>query len=42
MDKLLVMEYENEGLYVLEGSIPAIGRKNKTASDYEGQRKGGS
>ena len=30
------MQYENRGLSVLEGSIPAVGQKNKTIDDYEG------
>ena len=30
------MEDENGGLSVPEGSIPTIGRKNKTSGDYEG------
>ena len=36
------MEDESRGLFVPQGSIPTIGQKNKIASDYEGQRMGGS
>ena len=31
------MEDANGGLSIPEGSIPTIGRKNKTVNDYEGQ-----
>ena len=34
------MEDANGGLSILEGSIPTIGRKNKTVRDYERQRMG--
>ena len=36
------MEDANGGLFVLEGSIPIVGRKNNTIDDYKGQRMGGS
>ena len=36
------MEDETGGLFVPKGSIPTVGRKRKTTSDYEGQRMGGS
>ena len=31
-----IMEDANGGLSVLERSIPIVGQKNKTTSDYEG------
>ena len=36
--KLPIIEDENGGLSVPEGSIPIVGWKNKTTNDYEGQR----
>ena len=36
------MEDAHGGLYVLEGSVPTVGRKIKTTVDYEGQRMGAS
>ena len=36
------MEDANGGLSVPERSVPAVGRKSKIASGYEGWRMGGS
>ena len=36
MRKLLFMEDANGGLFVPEGSIPTVGKKNKTTNNYEG------
>ena len=35
------MEDKNGGLFVLEGSIPTVGKKNITIEKYEGRRMGG-